>query len=84
MKKILVAAVLAATVASPALAQPVRPQAAESQLRALRAHALAYPNFAPRRISGPNDVFDTRGHYIGSDPDPTVRAQMAHDPTGSD
>ena len=26
-----------------------------------------------------NDVYDVRGHYLGSDPDPTVRAQIARD-----
>jgi hypothetical protein len=25
-------------------------------------------------------VYDTRGWYVGSDPDPTVRAQLARDP----
>jgi len=24
-------------------------------------------------------VYNTRGHYVGSDPDPTVRAQIARD-----
>ena len=26
-----------------------------------------------------NDVYNIRGHYVGSDPDPTVRAQIARD-----
>ena len=29
-----------------------------------------------------NDVYNVRGHYVGSDPDPTVRAQIARDPAG--
>jgi hypothetical protein len=28
-----------------------------------------------------NDVYDVRGQYLGSDPDPTVRAQIARDRT---
>src|SRR5215470_17129598 len=28
-----------------------------------------------------NDVYDIRGQYLGSDPDPTVRAQIARDRT---
>jgi hypothetical protein len=28
------------------------------------------------------DVYDTRGHYVGSDPDPLVRAQLQRDPPG--
>jgi hypothetical protein len=31
-----------------------------------------------------SSVYDTRGHYVGSDPDPTVRSQLAHDPTQGD
>ncbi len=39
----------------------------------------------PRHGNNPaHDVYDTRGWYIGSDPDATVRAMMAMDPTGSD
>lgn len=30
-----------------------------------------------------HDVYDTRGWYLGSDPDPTVRAMIARD-RGSD
>jgi hypothetical protein len=29
----------------------------------------------------PFSVYDTRGQYIGSDPDPGVRSQLARDPT---
>ena len=29
----------------------------------------------------PYSVYSTRGQYIGSDPDPRVRSQLAHDPT---
>jgi len=25
------------------------------------------------------DVYDTRGHYVGSDPDPFIRGQLARD-----
>ena len=39
----------------------------------------------PRHGDNPaHDVYDNRGWYIGSDPDATVRAMMALDPTGSD
>ena len=27
-----------------------------------------------------NDVYRTSGKYIGTDPDPTIRAQLAQDP----
>jgi hypothetical protein len=29
-------------------------------------------------------VYDVHGQYIGSDPDPRVRSQLAHDPTQGD
>ena len=29
-----------------------------------------------------HDVYDTRGWYLGSDPDPTVRAMIARDRVG--
>jgi hypothetical protein len=29
----------------------------------------------------PYSVYDTRGRYIGSDPDPRVRSQLSQDPT---
>ena len=33
-----------------------------------------------RRSPYPYSVYDIRGAYIGSDPDPTVRSQLARDP----
>src|SRR5262245_28266992 len=33
-----------------------------------------------RRSPYPYSVYDVRGRYIGSDPDPTVRSQLARDP----
>jgi len=30
------------------------------------------------------DVFDTSGRYVGSDPDPFIRSQLARDPAGGD
>ena len=36
---------------------------------------------APKKYSTnpEHDVYDTRGQYVGSDPDPTVRAMLARD-----
>ena len=34
-----------------------------------------------RRSPYPFSVYDTRGVYVGSDPDPRVRNQLARDPT---
>jgi hypothetical protein len=32
----------------------------------------------------PYNVYDTRGRYVGSDPDPRIRSQLAHDPPNRD
>jgi hypothetical protein len=41
---------------------------------------------APKKYSTnpSNDVYDTRGRYLGSDPDPTVRGMIARDPAQND
>jgi hypothetical protein len=38
----------------------------------------------PRSITPRNDVYEQRGNYIGSDPDPRVRDQMRRDPSQGD
>jgi len=35
---------------------------------------------ADRSINRRNDVYDQRGDYVGSDPDPRVRDQLRRDP----
>jgi len=43
------------------------------------------PSNQVRHSSNPAfDVYDIRGRYIGSDPDPTVRAQLQRDPPPGD
>ena len=37
-----------------------------------------------RMINRRGNVYDQRGNYIGSDPDPTVRDQLRRDPTQGD
>ena len=36
---------------------------------------------APKQYSNNpgHDVYDTRGHYVGSDPDPTIRSMLLRD-----
>jgi len=47
--------------------------------------ALAAAAPKHRHSSNPAyDVYDTRGWYIGSDPDPTIRSMMAMDPASTD
>ena len=86
MKKLLTTVALVAVVATPALQQTrdrtpqrVRP-------------SVTQPYTAPqqdqqqqRRSANPaNDVYDIHGQYVGSDPDPTIRSQLANDPSQAD
>jgi Ni/Co efflux regulator RcnB len=80
MKKLLTTAALVALVATPVLAQtrdraPERARAEAPQTQTTQAQQQR------RSANRANDVYDVRGHYVGSDPDPTIRAQMANDPT---
>jgi hypothetical protein len=86
-----VVAGLAAIIASPALAQngkhrhQVRDTYAASN--PFTAYAAApYRNYQPVRPSagGSYSVYDIRGHRVGSDPDATVRDQLARDPSQGD
>jgi len=83
IKTILAAATLVA-LASPAFAKPAH-HSTRHQVRAVDAYAAAYPNVRTQRTNrGSNDVYDIRGHYIGSDPDATVRSQLERDPSQGD
>jgi hypothetical protein len=94
MRKLLVtmslAAGVAAIVASPALAQNAKhrqvrdPYAASNPYGAFA--AAPYGSYRPVRPSarGSYSVYDIRGHRIGSDPDATVRDQLARDPSQGD
>jgi hypothetical protein len=54
-------------------------------VRPVDAYAAAYPNVRTRHANqGSNDVYDVRGRYVGSDPDATVRNQLARDPSQGD
>ena len=44
-----------------------------------QANALA-PFYGRRSLYRTRNVYDTSGFFIGRDPDPDVRAQLAHDP----
>jgi hypothetical protein len=94
MRKLLatmsLAAGVAAIIASPALAQngkhrQVRdPYAASNPYGAFA--AAPYGSYRPVRPSarGSYSVYDIRGHRVGSDPDATVRDQLARDPSQGD
>jgi hypothetical protein len=84
MIKLLASVALAAAIASPALAQTAN----GGQSRFSSAYVSPYANsygYQEGRMRSNNpghDVYSTTGHYLGSDPDPTVRNQLARDPNG--
>jgi hypothetical protein len=81
-KTILAAATLVA-LAWPAFAKTT--QHSRQEMRPVDAYAATYSNArTPRANRGSNDVYDVRGHYIGTDPDATVRNQLARDPSQGD
>jgi hypothetical protein len=77
MKILLATAALAAAIASPALAQT----------RVTVPYQYGYDNGSygsvnqsaryGRSANPANDVYDTRGNYVGSDPDPFIRDDLA-------
>src|SRR5262245_14780652 len=56
---------------------------ARAPYRAYGAYALA-PGLAFARVPRPFSVYDTQSNYVGSDPDPRVRDQLARDPSQAD
>src|SRR5262249_47050324 len=78
MKKLFTTVALVALVATPVLAQtkdraPQRTRAEAPQTNTMQVQQqLNAANHA-------NGVYDIRGHRVGSDPDPTTRAQLAND-----
>jgi hypothetical protein len=82
----LAAATLVAIAAvSPALAKSTHHRQSRNEARPADTYAAAYPNVLKKRANhSTNDVYDVRGQYIGSDPDATVRDQLARDPSQGD
>jgi hypothetical protein len=84
--------VVAVAASSPALAKTTHKirhktthHVSHNEVQPVDAYAAAYPNVRTRRANhGSNDVYDVRGRFIGSDPDATVRDQLARDPTQGD
>lgn len=79
MKTLFATVAFVALVATPVLAQTndrtqqrARTEASQSQTTQAQQQR--------RAATRTHDVYDIRGRYVGSDPDPTIRAQLANDP----
>jgi len=77
MKKLLITAALVTAIASPAFAQKVKHPRSVDQY-AQTAQTKQSARTETRRNSS-NDVFDSAGHYLSSDPDPRVRMDILRD-----
>ena len=84
MRTLITTVAVTAALATPTLAQTrsqVRSYDQSVSQRDLSAYARSRDG---RMINRRGNVYDQRGHYIGSDPDPTVRDQLRRDPTQGD
>jgi hypothetical protein len=88
MMKLVAAMAFAAVISTPALAQ-YGGQGADHGAYAYQygraAHASNQQDWRGTRRHSPNpsyDVYDTQGHYVGSDPDPRVRDELYFDRSG--
>jgi hypothetical protein len=79
MKTFLIGAALAVALASPALAQTASHHSFRgAQYAPNGGYTYIYPPDRHVHSANPaNDVYDTRGRYIGSDPDPIIRDYLA-------
>ena len=79
MTKLFATVALVALVATPVLAQTN--DRAQQRARVEASQTQTTQAQQQRRAATRADVYDIRGRYVGSDPDPTIRAQLATDPT---
>ena len=90
MKTLIATLAVTAALATPTFAQTrnqVRPYDESIYGRDLNAYGSAgtYNRSRDGRMNNRRgNVYDQRGNYIGSDPDPTVRDQMRRDPSQGD
>jgi hypothetical protein len=87
MNKLLAAAALAAVVATPAFAQyggqsvdqlPQPNKYGQPGHMAASGHHVIHGHSS----NSSNDVYDTEGFYVGSDPDPLIRDELRRDHNG--
>jgi opacity protein-like surface antigen len=82
MKTLVIAAALAAVVASPALAQTAQRRVTPQQMYQSQYDQTVGRTEQPRATNG-NTVYDNN-QYLGADPDPNVRLDLRRDYEGRD
>ena len=87
MKMLLATAALVTLIASPVLAQSVNTKQTHVRANSPAVQTMHYgrTEIGSRHSTSPTfDVYDTAGHYVGSDPDPRVRQGLINDDASSD
>jgi Ni/Co efflux regulator RcnB len=79
MKKLFTTVALVALVATPVLAQTTDRAQQRARVEAPQTYTTQVQQ-QRRSANRANDVYDIRGQRVGTDPDPTIRAQIASDP----
>jgi Flp pilus assembly protein TadD len=80
MQRIVTTVALVVLVATPVLAQTQDRSSQRTRAEAPQRYTMQQQQ-ERRSVNRANDVYDVRGQYVGSDPDPAIRAQLANDPT---
>jgi Flp pilus assembly protein TadD len=78
MKKLFTTVALVALVATPVLAQTKDRATQRTRAEARQTYTTQVQQ--QRSANRANSVYDIRGQYVGTDPDPAIRAQLANDP----
>jgi hypothetical protein len=73
---LLAGAAIVATLASPAVAQTINHHPARNAPGGQTTYIYP-PDNHQHSVNPANDVYDTRGRYVGSDPDPFIRDSLA-------
>jgi Ni/Co efflux regulator RcnB len=81
MQKLFTTVALIALVATPVFAQTRDRPEQRSRIQASQTVPTQQQQQQQRSVNRSQDVYDIRGQRIGSDPDATVRAQIANDPS---
>ena len=91
MRTLITTLAVTVALATPALSQTrnqVRPYDPSVYGRDLNSYGYANGNINrfrdQRSVNRRSDVYDQRGGYVGSDPDPIVRDQLRRDPSQGD
>jgi hypothetical protein len=87
MKMLLATAALVTLIASPVLAQSVNTKQTHVRANSPAVQTMQFGRTenGQRHSTNPTfDVYDTAGHYVGSDPDPRIRQELLNDQGSSD